>query len=580
VCVIRPVVLTTGQGVKARFGRVTKKCFHVMEKRRTNNGKYAMKKINDHIGPGCIESTLLFEGRVPSVASGQRLDAFLAEAVAGQGISRGKVQDLIREGLATLNGKPATKPNLRLGGGEMAVLTGIIRPTELSAGESGVRVLWCDSSLAVVDKPAGLTTHPAPGLDEETLVHRLLHDFPELSSQEGERPGIVHRLDKDTSGLILAALTERARLKLSEAFAARTTGKVYLALTHGVPKPPSGTIDAPVGRDPGSRTRMAVLHKGGREALSNYAVLWSSPDKRCALVAVRIHTGRTHQIRVHLTHLGHPLWGDAVYGPRQYAEIRRADPVLAKLAPRQMLHAFAIRFPHPDDDRAMRFFTPPHKDFKRLPLHLARRVQRVAVVGLPGSGKSAFCAQLAERGVPVFSADAAVAAEYAPGANGWLLLRGRFGDRFIPGDNAPLDRRALFEAMRVEPAAPSRPLLDRARPRPPGRGRDPPLPRKRLARRGRRRALRQRLARNPPSPPRSARRPPRDRRLAGKLAVGRRGQAKSLRRHRAQRRRPDRPQRRSRPRPRRIAHPAPRQGPLPAQHARRLLARRKRRLPA
>jgi len=395
---------------------------------------------------------VLLCGRAPAAAAGQRLDAVLAEAVAGQGISRGRVQELIREGLARVDGRVAAKPNQRLAGGEMLELSGRVRPTALRAGEEGVTVLWRDAFLAVVDKPAGLTTHPAPGLDDETLAHRLLRDFPELAGQEGERPGIVHRLDKDTSGLILAALTDRARLRLSEAFARRDTGKVYLALAHGAPNPPAGRIDAPVGRDPGSRTRMAVTAKGGRAALSDYATLWTTPDGRCALVAVRIHSGRTHQIRVHLTHIGHPLWGDAVYGPRQYAETRRADPLLARLAQRQMLHAFAIAFPHPEDGRAMRFLCPPHKDFVRLPLHLARRCQRVAVVGLPGAGKSAFCARLAARGVPVFSADAAVAGEYAPGADGWRLLRGRFGGRFVPDDSSPVDRRALLAAMRQEPA--------------------------------------------------------------------------------------------------------------------------------
>ncbi|EPR42821.1 Dephospho-CoA kinase [Desulfovibrio sp. X2] len=393
----------------------------------------------------------LYSGRAPASAAGKRLDAVLARCVAGLGVSRARVQEFVRQGLALVDGRVEDKPGRKLAGGEMLELSGRVRAPALQAGREGVRVLYRDEALAVVDKPAGLTTHPAPGIDEETLVHRLLRDFPEIAAQHEERPGIVHRLDKDTSGLILAALSDRARLKLSEAFAERATGKVYLALVYGVPAPAKGRIDAPVGRDPGSRTRMAVVAKGGRHALSDYAVAWTAPNGRFSLVAVRIHTGRTHQIRVHMAHIGHPLLGDAVYGPRQWAEMRREEPGLARLAARQMLHAFALAFPHPDDGRPMCFRSPPPADFRRLPLHLSRFVQRVAVVGLPGAGKSAFCRLLGQGGAAVFSADRAVALEYEPGADGWHLLRGRFGERFVPGADEPVDRRALFQAMRESP---------------------------------------------------------------------------------------------------------------------------------
>jgi 23S rRNA pseudouridine1911/1915/1917 synthase len=395
-------------------------------------------------------TVLLYTGEAPVTATGARLDAVLAEALAKTGVSRSRVQEYIRQGLALIDGATMKKPNAKVYGGERLELHGRPTVSRLAPARRGVRVLYSDHALAVVDKPAGLTTHPAPGISEETLVHRLLHDFPELSAQEGERPGIVHRLDKDTSGLILTALSDRARLSLAEAFARRETCKVYLALAHGVPKPPKGFVEVPVGRDPGSRTRMAVVEKGGREARSDYETVWTSPDRVVSLVAIRIHTGRTHQIRVHMAHLGHPLWGDAVYGSRQWAEVRRANPLLGKLANRQMLHAFSLAFPHPDDGRRLCFRSPPPVDFRRLPLYLMRKVQRVAVVGLPGAGKSALCRLLAGMGLPVFSADEAVAQEYQPGADGWHLLRGRFGERFVPDEEAPVDRRALFAAMRED----------------------------------------------------------------------------------------------------------------------------------
>jgi 23S rRNA pseudouridine1911/1915/1917 synthase len=280
-----------------------------------------------------------------------------------------------------------------------------------------------------------------------TLVNRLVHHFPVLGELAGPRPGIVHRLDKDTSGLMVVALTEAVRRSLSEAFAGRRTGKTYLALVHGRPERDEATIRLPIGRDPDHPTRMAVVKKGGREALSHYKRVWTAPGDLASLLEVTIATGRTHQIRVHVSALGHPLVGDAVYGPRQQAEWKRLGGGLAKLAGRQMLHAWKLSFPHPVTGENMEFFQPPPRDFWRLVLRLGRRCQRVGLVGMPGCGKSTLLGMFAAAGFPTFSADAAVAALYAPGGDGAHVLVRRFGPAALAGDGA-VDKAWLLGIMR------------------------------------------------------------------------------------------------------------------------------------
>ncbi|WP_035104274.1 dephospho-CoA kinase [Desulfohalovibrio reitneri] len=398
-----------------------------------------------------IEDTeLLFMGEVPPEADGSRLDAFLGERLSGSGISRSRIQGFIRQGLALVDGRDPGKPRERLAAGQRVELYGPGEEGAVNPSSGELNILHSDEDVAVVIKPAGLTVHPAPGVEGETLVARLVHHFPGIASLDPSRPGIVHRLDKDTSGLMLVALNEEARLRLAGDFAARLVDKVYLCLVHGAPG--EGSVDMPIGRDPSNPTRMTVAFSGGREARSDYRPLWVSEGGAFSLLAVKIHTGRTHQIRVHLSHLGHPLVGDPLYGPREAAELARTHPRVARLAARQMLHAAYISFRHPGDGERMAFFAPPPKDFTRLPLHMNRSAQRVGVVGLPGSGKSALCAIWRERGVPVFSADESVARQYLPGSDGWRLLRGRYGDRFVPEEDEPVDRAALFRAMMDEPA--------------------------------------------------------------------------------------------------------------------------------
>lgn len=263
---------------------------------------------------------------------------------------------------------------------------------------------------------------------------------------DGQRPGIVHRLDKDTSGLIAVARTEAARLALASDFAERRVRKVYLAIVHGVPERKEGVIEAPIGRHPTQKTRMAVVEKGGREARSDYRVLWTGPRGLASLVAVRIHTGRTHQIRVHMSHIGHPLLGDAVYGPQEQAVWQRRPDRLAALAPRQMLHAFFLSLQHPESGEQVTLWQQPPTDFQTLLAGLKRECLRVGIVGMPGSGKSATVRFLREAGLPAFSADECVAEMYGPDGDGSSMIRQRFGGEYSNEDGS-VNKPILFKAM-------------------------------------------------------------------------------------------------------------------------------------
>ncbi len=399
--------------------------------------------------------------QVPDAAAGTRLDAFLAAELAGEGVSRSVVQDLVRGGEVAVDGAPWTKPGRKLEGGQSVAVRLDLPGTELVPEALPLDVVHEDARLAVIDKPAGLTVHPAPGVDTGTLVHRVLHRWPAARAMDGERPGIVHRIDKDTSGLMVVALDEAARLALAEDFALRRVRKEYLALVHGRPVPGVGAwgeIDAPIGRHPRQKTKMAVLDKGGRDARSSWTRLWTSADGRASLLRVRIHTGRTHQIRVHMAHIGHPLLGDAVYGSREHAELLRDLRLDPAQVPRQMLHAWRLALTHPETGRRLEFFREPPRDFTDLARLLARRVYRVGLVGMPGCGKSALAGFLARDGVPVFSADRCVAELYEPGADGWTMLRRRFGPDMAP-DGRPVAKAALFAAMRGSDAV-RREVLD------------------------------------------------------------------------------------------------------------------------
>ncbi|NDV27408.1 dephospho-CoA kinase [Desulfovibrio sp. JC010] len=377
-----------------------------------------------------------------------RLDKFWGSVLEEEGISRGKVKDWIKAGFAEINGKICKKPNQKLMGNEELTLKGEAELTSLVPEDLPLDIIYNDGRIAIINKPDGLTTHPAPSCPTGTLVHRLIHHFPEIKDMDEWRPGIVHRLDKFTSGLIAVALNEHDRLAMSAAFAEREVNKAYLAIVHGVPERPFGEIDAPMGRHPVHKTKMAVVLKGGRDARSEYETLWSDPAGRASLVKVKIYTGRTHQIRVHMAHIGHPLLGDQVYGSMEHARLEQDDQQLAKIAERQMLHAYSLAFAHPDSGEEMSFTQTPPKDFITMLKELNKSVQRVGLIGMPCSGKSAVLKIFEDNKVPTFSADESVARSYEKDGAGWELLRQRFGNRFIDNETGAVDKAELFTAMR------------------------------------------------------------------------------------------------------------------------------------
>ena len=371
-----------------------------------------------------------------------RLDRYLGEALREQDVSREKIKRAIRDGACLVDGTLCTDVKTAVSAGQRIFLHLAAVETSVQPEAGELEILWQDSQLVILNKPAGLTVHPAPSCPEGTLVHRLLAYFPELRAQEGFRPGIVHRLDKDTSGLLCIALTEEARLRLSAAFAAREVHKEYLALVRG-DLTGQGEIDEPLGRHPSIKTRMAVV-KNGKPARSAWRVLDGGVG--WALTAIRIFTGRTHQIRVHMAHIGHPLWGDAVYGAGK-AIVPTPPGITEEPASRQMLHAWKLSFTHPFTGEAMTFCCPPPHDFFEAARALHRRMHRVVVTGSAGCGKSLFISTLVSMNVPVWSADAAVIRLYEAGGEAWQALRQRYGDRFIPDSRGPVDRRALAAAL-------------------------------------------------------------------------------------------------------------------------------------
>ncbi|HEX3661904.1 MAG TPA: RluA family pseudouridine synthase [Acidobacteriaceae bacterium] len=305
---------------------------------------------------------------VPAEAAKQRLDAWLAAQM--DGVSRERVQTLLEQEKIRLDGK-SPRASYRLRGGEAVEVLGdpTPRPLRAYAEEIPLTVVYEDEDLSVVDKPAGMTVHAGAGAESEagTLVNALLHRYQTLSQIGGEtRPGIVHRLDKQTSGLMVVARNDAAHAKLAEMFAQRAVRKTYIALVHGHLKQDRGTIDAPIARDLLRRTRMTTKrHTGTRTAVSHYTVLRriNSRFGSYTLVSVRIETGRTHQIRVHLASIGHPVVGDTLYGAPARLTIapsrQRTDPEPESLQLRRnFLHAAELEFAHPRTGKALHLESP------------------------------------------------------------------------------------------------------------------------------------------------------------------------------------------------------------------------------
>lgn len=304
----------------------------------------------------------------PIDAGGERVDHFLATRIGG--ISRTRVKALILGGHVERAGVPLTDPSETV---RPATPYGITLPPPAPAKPRAqaipLTILYEDEELIVLDKPAGLVVHPAPGNPDGTLVNALIAHLGSSLQAIGDalRPGIVHRLDKDTSGVMVVAKSARAEAALSAAFATRTIDRAYTALLWGVPAPTSGELVGPIGRDPRNRKRMAVRSQG-KAALTRYRLL-RSWFGGVALVECRLGSGRTHQIRVHMAHAGHPLVGDPVYLRRTPAAARLLPPDIRASCldfPRQALHATRLGFRHPVSGEELVFTTAPPADFASL----------------------------------------------------------------------------------------------------------------------------------------------------------------------------------------------------------------------
>ena len=339
--------------------------------------------------------------------AGLRLDHYLVARIPD--VSRVRVQQLVEQGKVLVNERPA-KASLKLKGSEQIEVIGTVAPAPLKAfpEDIPVAVVFEDKELAVVNKPAGMVVHASSGSAEDarnhgTLVNALLFRFNRLSDIGGElRPGIVHRLDKDTSGLMVVAKNDVAHRKLVEQFSSRQVHKTYLALVHNWPKADEGTVDDPIGRDPRNRTRMSVAGIEPRAAVSHYKVIERllTPYGRFALVEVRIETGRTHQIRVHLSSIGHPIVGDTLYGapqillPNTLARERQGNAISSRTEAkkarahgesaatlslaRNFLHAAHLNFIHPKSGKAVEFDAGLPEDLQSFLEKLRRSAEALA----------------------------------------------------------------------------------------------------------------------------------------------------------------------------------------------------------
>ncbi len=278
--------------------------------------------------------------------AGERLDAFLARTVPD--LTRSAAQRLLEEGNVTLTGRPARKSDRTAPGDSLEVVLPDPEPVEVRPQNIPLDVVYEDGDVIVVNKPVGMVVHPAPGHPDGTLVNALLyHCGDSLSGINGElRPGIVHRIDRDTSGLIIAAKNDKTHLALAAQLQDHTLARVYEAVAVGGFREDSGTVDAPIGRHPADRKKMAVDRKNGRSAVTHWSVLGRYPGY--THLECRLETGRTHQIRVHMASIGHPLLGDTVYGNK------KPWPGLAG----QCLHARRLRFLHPSTGQPVELECP------------------------------------------------------------------------------------------------------------------------------------------------------------------------------------------------------------------------------
>ncbi|MDP1914024.1 MAG: RluA family pseudouridine synthase [Brevundimonas sp.] len=323
--------------------------------------------------PPVLEARLL--------AGGARLDKALSDIFPT--LSRARLQALLAEGVVTRDGQPVSSASAKALPGLYAVALPAVISAIPQPEDIPLTVLFEDADLIVIEKPAGMAVHPAPGSETGTLVNALLHHCAASLSGIGgvARPGIVHRLDKHTSGVMVAAKSDAAHAGLSALFAAHDIERTYIALVRGMPMPREGRVTSNLGRSTGDRKKMAVLNSGGREAVTDYVVeqVYGAPTHKgakpgaqpqAARVACTLHTGRTHQIRVHMASKGAPILGDPVYGSGSPTNAVRAAIAAAGLT-RQALHAAVLGFIHPVTGEALRFETAPPEDMRLLEQGLA-----------------------------------------------------------------------------------------------------------------------------------------------------------------------------------------------------------------
>ena len=286
--------------------------------------------------------------------SGERLDAFLARCA--EGLSRSAAQKLIEEGAVRRNGKPGKKNDKLNAGDAIEYEIPEAKPVDIQPTEMQLDIVYEDEDLLVINKPKGLVVHPAAGHQDDTLVNGLMHALgDDLSGINGElRPGIVHRIDKDTSGLLAVAKNDHAHLMLASQLKDHSMARTYEAIVCGSFREDSGTVDAPIGRHPSDRKKMCVTERNSKHAVTHWEVV--ARYRGYTHIRCKLETGRTHQIRVHMAHIGHPILGDTVYG--------RKKPELGQDS--QCLHAGALCFRHPRDGRPVMVFAPMPEYFTRV----------------------------------------------------------------------------------------------------------------------------------------------------------------------------------------------------------------------
>ncbi len=306
------------------------------------------------------------EVHVDEAVRGARLDAYLAKTA--QNLSRTRIKELIDQGFVSLNGVVVAAASLKLKGGERLIITvPPVIPSHIAPQEMDLDIIYEDDDIIVINKSAGLVVHPGAGQADQTLVNALLHHCGDSLSGIGgvERPGIVHRLDKGTSGLMVVAKNDAAHQSLSAQFADRTLSRIYLALVWGVPNPLAGTIEGNIGRSRHDRQKMAIVKSGGKPACTHYTTR-EAFGRVASLVECKLDTGRTHQIRVHMTSIGHSLIGDPQYGksPRGVpGEILKVIQDLTDGNTRPCLHAWRLQLRHPKNGELRQFEVDPPADF-------------------------------------------------------------------------------------------------------------------------------------------------------------------------------------------------------------------------